>query len=240
MRIYYLDNSGFAVIVGGSLLVFDYYHDIGSTLEKGFSRGVVPRDELSRFERVYFFVSHSHFDHYNRMIFSLGRENPNTKFIIDVGIIKPPEEAVRMGIDAEYRDDFLYARRCPSTDIGASFYVEAGGYSLFHAGDLNCWHWHGQATEAEELTNRHNFTEALSYIKRSVAPTMDVAFFPIDTRLEGPYDDGVIEFVREFSPKLLVPMHFQNDFSVPRRFAAKSPVPVFEIARRGDSIEFTK
>lgn len=235
MEIYYLDNSGFAVILGKTLLVFDYYNENPYGAGEGFSCGVLPKGRMADFERVYFFVSHRHYDHCNRAIFTYAEENPNTTYILDVGMINPPKEldVHRMGVDATWRDDFLFVRRCPSTDIGGSFYVEAGGYRLFHAGDLNCWHWHTEATEDEERQLRQNFTDALGYIARFVSK-IDVAFFPIDTRLKGPFDDGALEFIETFHPALFIPMHFQNDFDVPENFAAKVDVPVFQIRKRGD------
>lgn len=241
MKIWYLDNSGFALEIENSLLVFDYFNDMSAGGRSGFAGGVVDRDALAKYERVYVFVSHRHYDHFDRMIFKLAEHNPHTKYILDVGIFRIPSEvdAVRMGVDAEYADDFLQVHRCPSTDIGGSFAIRCGGERIFHAGDLNCWHWATEWSQAEEREARENFTRALAEI-REHADTFDVAFFPLDPRLKGPFDDGALEFLQAFSPRLFVPMHFQNKFQVVQGFAGKVPAgtQIFAISQRGDSMEF--
>ena len=49
----------------------------------------------------------------------------------------------------------------------------------------------------------------------------DVVFFPVDARLKGPYDDGALEFIEAFRPRLFIPMHFQQNFAAAEKFAAK-------------------
>ena len=58
MEIAYLLNSGFAVRLSRTLLVFDDYLDPALAVER-LSVGA---------ERVYFFVSHAHFDHFDSHI----------------------------------------------------------------------------------------------------------------------------------------------------------------------------
>ena len=36
-----------------------------------------------------------------------------------------------------------------STDVGISFLIHLQGKSIFHAGDLNNWHWSEESTEQE-------------------------------------------------------------------------------------------
>ena len=58
MEIAYLLNSGFAVRLSRTLLVFDDYLDPAQAVES----------LLAGAERVYFFVSHAHFDHFDAHI----------------------------------------------------------------------------------------------------------------------------------------------------------------------------
>ena len=46
-----------------------------------------------------------------------------------------------------YADDVLRVHAFGSTDVGISFLVEAEGKKIFHAGDLNNWHWMDEAVK---------------------------------------------------------------------------------------------
>ncbi|MBQ4061948.1 MAG: MBL fold metallo-hydrolase [Christensenellaceae bacterium] len=220
MKIYYLKNSGFAVISKSALLVFDYYKL--SPENGGFTEGVVPKDALLDFDRVYFFVSHKHEDHFNKGIFDLDI-NPNTKYIVSAGTPKGGRTDIRFALKEgdTYEDDYLKVYAGGSTDIGVSFAVDVDGKRIFHAGDLNCWHWTGEWSKQEELNARHLFTKALGRLKGHAENT-DVAFFPVDPRMQGPYDDGAKEFIKKFSPKYFVPMHCMNKYDVIDKFASEN------------------
>ena len=235
MKITYLDNSGFSIEMGKLLLIFDYYNTTPAGAP-GLQGGTITRELVESFERVYFFASHNHYDHFSSQIYSLAA--PHVRYILDVGILNHPEELniTRISQSRPYEDDWLRARACPSTDIGCSLKVEVQGKTIFHAGDLNCWHWAMDCSMEEELQNRNNFDVALD----SIATHMDrpdVAFFPVDPRLKGPFDDGALLFIHRFRPRLFVPMHFVGDFSIPARFKSKVGQfqPVFAPSRRGDS-----
>jgi len=243
MKIVYLDNSGFAVELGSTLLLFDYYNHLGTAPGRSYQNGVADDAALKQAERVYVLVSHRHFDHYNRAIFELIKINPRIVYILETGIRRVPEgcEARHLSPREAYDDGYLRVMAHPSTDIGVSFQVELEGRTLFHAGDLNCWHWAADCTEQEEAQNRAAFTQALEDIRPHMGG-VDVAFFPVDSRMKGPYDDGALEFIAQFRPKLFVPMHFQHNFDVPRRFQEKvrGRTVVFAPAKRGDTFQYGK
>ena len=233
MKAYYLYNSGFAVIVDRTLLVFDYYEEgVG-----GFEQGYVAPEDLANFERVYFFVSHAHYDHFNRAIFTLKEYNPNTVYIVSDDIRHVGAVALRVG--QEYGDDTIYVRAHGSTDEGVSFEACVGGLTLFHAGDLNCWHWMIDNTEDDERLAREEFSNALREIERTVPP-IDVAFFPVDPRMKGTYWDGACEFIAVMHPKVFVPMHFRQNYDAVAHFAEsqKGAARIIKISRRGQSFEY--
>lgn len=240
MRITYLDNSGFAVEMKKSLLLFDYYNHYADGGRQGFSGGVAEEAAFRKAERVYIFVSHRHYDHFNRIIFTFAHWNPDTTYILDAGIFRVPAglNAHRLIKGEVFDDGYLRVRAHPSTDIGVSFQMEAEGKTLFHAGDLNCWHWAGDVPKEEEAGYRALFTKALAAIQPYMQQP-DVAFFPVDARLKGPYDDGALGFIEAFRPRLFIPMHFQQNFAAAEKFAAKAAdrQKVWVPARRGDSMD---
>lgn len=235
MKITYLDNSGFSIEMEELLLVFDYYNPTPEG-EPGLSGGTLTKAFIDSFERVYFFATHSHFDHFSPEIYKLA--GPNVKYILNVGILNHPAELdiTRMGQSRPYEDDVLKVTACPSTDIGCSFKVTAKGKTIFHAGDLNCWHWALDCSPEEELENRRNFDNALDAIAQHM-DRPDVAFFPVDPRLKGPFDDGALIFIHRFHPKWFVPMHFVGDFSIPAGFKKKvgEYQQVLAPSKRGES-----
>jgi len=108
-----------------------------------------------------------------------------------------------------------------STDAGVSFHVLAdSGASVFHAGDLNFWHWRDESTEAEIAEADAAFTDALAKIHKGVA-MLDAAFFPVDPRQGSEYYRGAVRFCEAMRPALLIPMHFSSKFEPPQAFYAE-------------------
>ena len=66
MRIYYLHHSAVCVIFDRTLLIFDYYMHEG---DKHIEDGHISKEDIAGFDHVYVFVSHSHHDHFNPVIF---------------------------------------------------------------------------------------------------------------------------------------------------------------------------
>lgn len=52
-----------------------------------------------------------------------------------------------------------------STDVGLSFGVYVDGYSIYHAGDMNYWHWAAESTEVEIAKSRELYDSTMSHLK---------------------------------------------------------------------------
>lgn len=218
MKIRYLDNSGFALEEGGVLLVFDCWkfpeHGQGKLGE-----GFLCREQVQQYEKAYVFVSHTHADHFNPKIFDWA--GPGVTYLLDRDVPAPQGVcAHKLACGQVFADESLRVTAHPSTDIGISFQVEAFGKVIFHAGDLNCWHWAGENTAGEEAEARQAFSQALAEIAPKM-PRADLVFFPVDPRLGTLLDDGALEFLHKIPSDLLIPMHFGRQFDAPRRFAQK-------------------
>lgn len=201
MRITYLLNSGFSVELEDLLLVFDAYEDPSHTLEELLGN--------KHFSHVYFFASHSHYDHFNGDL--LARyAGVATRYVLShdirhtVGARKLPEDKIVWMEDySDWRDDAVAVQSFSSTDIGTSFRVEAKGQVIFHAGDFNFWDWLGDTHENRMLA-ANGFHKQL---KRMEGMTADVAFFPVDGRLEAAMAKGAEEFCAVTEVGALVTMH---------------------------------
>lgn len=237
MQITYLLNSGFAVELEHTLLVFDAYDDPARVLDAIFAR--------RSFERVYFLASHSHFDHFNGDLLRRYAERTEC-FILShdirhtVGARKlSSEKIVWMEDYASWHDDVLAVESFSSTDIGTSFRVEAEGTALFHAGDFNFWDWLGD-THENRMFAANGFHKQL---KRMQGMTADVAFFPVDGRLEGAMAKGAEEFCAVTDVKALVTMHSVGfpRWQPPKDFfRVGHEIPVWSPTTAGETKEFAK
>ena len=141
----YYHHSGFTVEVMDTLLVFDYWRGENGELPE---KVQLREQDLAGHKRVLVFVSHSHEDHFDDIIYSWDYQRLGITYIIsdDLPIGKrgkrvKPGDTLTVG-DAEIRV-------FDSTDKGVSFYVSLYGLNIFHAGDLNLWHWREESTLRE-------------------------------------------------------------------------------------------
>lgn len=194
MDIHYLDHSGFSVALGDKILVFDYYRDPAGIV-KTYTKGQAP---------LWFFVSHNHGDHFNRYIADFhGAQYIYNEDVPFRGAAPDAMHSMKVYDIIEIGNTKI--TQYGSTDEGGSFLVESDGTSIFHAGDLNWWHWLGDTDE--------NNREAKGFfdreMKRLDGLSVDVAFFPVDARLESAREWGVTGFLCHVSVKrLLIPMHY--------------------------------
>lgn len=204
MRIYYLHHSAVCVIFDRTLLIFDYYLHKG---DKHIEDGHISKEDIAGFDHVYVFVSHSHHDHFNPVIFEW--ESPHVTYILDSTIQEAPKNAVILRPGETYNDESIYVREFGSTDCGGSFYVNINGTSLFHAGDLNDWHWKDDGNKRYSRVMTKMFDREIAYIKEHVAH-IDYAFFPVDKRMGSDHDAGARKFIDTIKPDVLIPIHFEN------------------------------
>ena len=234
MKIYYLDNSGFALELGDVLMIFDCWSFPLREQNKYFDKGYLEENALPGYTSVYFFVSHIHGDHFNQKIFEAAGQN--TFYVLDSAIPAPDGiAAAHMSPGDTFEDRFIKVRAWPSTDAGVSFQVEAMGKTIFHAGDLNYWHWQQESTPQEIEEARAGFEVALDSIDGHMGRP-DAAFFPVDPRMEKNYELGAEEFIQRYNPRVFIPMHFSNRFEVPCAFQQRmeGKCTVFAPKKRGD------
>lgn len=217
MRITYLAHSGFMVQTDKAVLVFDYFRDpahaVVKTLEKN--------PELP----VVFFVSHHHPDHYNEEIFNLGQNHKRVYVLSnDVEARDTNSKLAIQGMSAgdvvENLPGISEVRAFRSTDEGVAFAVTLdGGKKVFHAGDLNLWHWNRESTAREVAVATAAFHKVLNRISEET-PELDVVFFPVDVRQGEDAALGASEFLEEVRVANFFPMHFDGDYTKACDFAS--------------------
>lgn len=193
--LYFLHHSGFMLELETMILVFDYYLDPLKRLE----------DRLEKTDKpVYFFVSHVHGDHFNRAIRKFEKRASSYFLHRDCHLALADESLLHeMDVGETVNEGPLSVHMYGSTDAGGSYMVEAEGLTIFHAGDLNWWHWAGEG-DSENREARDWFFRELSCIKEK---EVDIAMLPVDARQQAAREWGVKAYLSHFSAGLLIPMH---------------------------------
>ena len=223
LKIIYHYNSGFSVQVGGTLLLFDYWEGEGRTLAQV---GRVTPGLLQAFEKIYVFVSHAHPDHFDPVIYDWEAQGLPVTYIVS-GDMPVGTRGRRMmpGQQKELGQN-VAVKAYTSTDLGVAFLVEAYGMRVFHAGDLNLWHWRQESTLREIEAAENAFYDAIEPLK---GERIDVAMFPVDPRQGLLYDAGANHFILTMKPRVFIPMHWQDRPEVAVDFARRSRTPQTEV-----------
>jgi L-ascorbate metabolism protein UlaG (beta-lactamase superfamily) len=237
VNINYLFNSSFIVETENYLLIFDYYKDSVEKGSKNKSNGAISIDDFSTNKKILVFVSHGHEDHYNPVIFKWADKASCVKYILssDIKLEKSHENTNIISTSEDIIIDDVYVKAYGSTDIGVSFLIKVDSVVIFHAGDLNWWYWKDDPQIEIEKAEVWYKDE----VKKIKETCFDIAFFPVDPRLEEKYCLGPQYFIDKTAPKIFIPMHFGENYEITKKFAQenqKKSTKVIEITHRGQQI----
>lgn len=236
--VWYMFNSGFAVKTGDRLLVFDYYNFSPFKKNKGLDGGVIDPEEIKDLD-VTVFASHQHMDHFVPRILKWGREIPKLRYVLSCDIEAGRTKNVTTAYpNAIYMSGDVKVRTLKSTDEGVAFVVETDGLKIYHAGDLNWWHWEGEPEDENEAMAKAYKAE----IDKIKGETFDIAFVPVDPRLENAYLRGLDYFMKCCDARVIFPMHFRSAYSVFGRLMNDPATEsyrdrIVQITRRGERFD---
>ena len=218
----YFHHSGFSVAVKDTLLIFDYWRGERNDLPKG---AEITDEELKKYRQILVFVTHDHEDHFDDIIYSWDHEHLPITYIVsdDLPIGR---RGKRMKAGERMKLGEVLVQTFDSTDKGVSFYVTVEGLHIFHAGDLNLWHWREESSIREITQAENAYYEAVRPIERL---PMDIAMFPVDPRMGGLFDAGANHFIMAVKPRLFIPMHWQGRPEVALDFARRGRTKYTEI-----------
>ena len=205
MKLTYIYHSCFALETPAYSILFDYYKDT-----KG-KQGYVHNVLLQKPEPLYILSSHFHPDHFSREIFSWKEQKKDIHYLLSKDILRhqkaAADEATFLDKGDAYQDDLIRVQAFGSTDVGVSFLLTCEHKLIFHAGDLNNWHWKDESTEQEVKEAEENFLHELNVLK-AACNHIDVAMFPVDPRMESDFARGAEQFIQQIQVKQFIPMHF--------------------------------
>lgn len=102
-----------------------------------------------------------------------------------------------------------WLRYIDDTFIVIIWSITVEGRTIFHAGDLNNWHWNEESTAEEVREAESYYADELSLLSRHVKH-LDLAMFPVDARLGRDYMKGAEEFIKTVKTDIFAPMHFSE------------------------------
>ena len=190
------------------------------------------------------FASHWHEDHFSPAVFNL----PAAAYIF--GDMDKPWLA-KKGASSEVLEKSspisgneswsplpgVTVETLPSTDEGVAFLVTVDGKTIFHAGDLNWWHWEGEP----DPWNPDMAKAFQSYAEPLRGRAIDLAMLPLDPRLNEDGFRGPKHFLEIANIRRWLPMHQWKKFGFTEQFLTCYPefkdqtVPV---AAKGQVFEF--
>ena len=216
MKVTFIEHSGFMVEMEQNVLLFDYY------------QGEIPSFDGSK--TLYVFASHSHADHYDPAIWKLKEQYRDIHYILsddikdtfnmisvdgdtstnDTDDIKDNEDAVVMKAHEKKEVAGIEIETLRSNDMGVAFLVKVEGKTIYHAGDLNWWHWNGEPEEDNEYYKK-TFQDEMKYLE---GKKIDLAFMLLDPRQEDKYCWGMNYFLEHTDSKVVFPMHCFEHYKI--------------------------
>ena len=226
----FLDHSGFLVELPSVTLLFDWW--------KG------PLPALRQDKPLLVFSSHWHEDHFSSAIFDLDADayilgDMSPLWLKKKGIA--PEKISQCtslsGNETVSPLPGVTVETLSSTDEGVAFLVSADGLTVFHAGDLNWWHWEGEP----DPWNPDMAKAFQSYAEPLRGRSIDLAMLPLDPRLKEDGFRGPKHFLELAQIRYFLPMHQWGNFGFTEQFLSCYPEftkQTYPVTHKGEVFEF--
>lgn len=240
MKLTYIYHSCFALETEKVTIIFDYFKDSCEAPQSGLVNSYL----FTRPGRFYVLSSHSHYDHFNKEILQWRLRKPSIRYILSKDILgcKKAREEDAFFIDKgeEYEDSLLSVKAFGSTDAGISFLIEVDGKKIFHAGDLNNWHWNEESTPEEVREAENHYLRELETLAECTSH-INLVMFPVDPRLGKDYMRGAEQFVSRINVDIFAPMHFDEEYAKAnafKQYAEAHGCRFMNLDHKGETIEF--
>lgn len=236
---HFVYHSGVILEYEDRVLIVDYFKEENEFLLEN----LIPENK-----DTYFLVTHSHYDHFHEEIFKYYekyKERKTIKFIFSFDIrdselyLKYKDNVYLssqfIDIYREFCLDDMNIKAFGSTDKGVSFLINYKDTLVFHSGDLNYWHWKSFSKDEQEI-EREDYLKEVYKLKDYLSInnlSLDLAFIPLDPRLEEHSDLAIILFLENINTNYLMPIHLRDNLSVIESFINKHENLKQIIVRKG-------
>lgn len=199
-------QSSFTVAINKTLLVFSYWETDNPALPEVCR---LSEKDLQGFNNIVVFIPRNAKEHNDPAVFAFKKSFPISYVVADDARDSVPKgdniRIVGEGDMISVANVTVGAHG--STDAGVSFMVRADGVRVFHAGDLNLWHWREENTLREITRAEEVF---YSTVDRLPKDPIDICMFPVDPNLGGFYAAGANHFIMKVKPTFFFPMHWAS------------------------------
>ena len=244
MIVTYVYHSCCAIEFEEFSIIIDYYKD---AIKDGDEFGWVSKHLLQKEKPLYVLCTHSHGDHFNEEILSWNQNREDITYVFSKEIPETLKDTLSLKDEnivylerlEEYEDENLKIKAYGSTDAGVSFYIEHNDVKIFHAGDLNNWHWNEEATREESYVYENHYICELELVSEEVKE-VDIAMFPLDPRLGKDFMRGGEQFVNKIKTHNFLPLHFGDKYELIKQFgpiARSANCKLLELEQRGQSFK---
>mgnify|MGYP001258066914 CR=1 FL=1 len=244
MKLTYVYHSCCAIEFKKFAVLIDYYRD---AIKEGEGVGWVDKNLLQSNKPLYVLCTHSHADHFNEEVLKWDAHKDNITYIFSKEVadslkdntLLKDEKITYLDKFEEYKDKNIKVQAFGSTDEGGSFYIEHKRKKIFHAGDLNNWHWNEEVPFEEALGFENHYICELELLSEQVKE-VDVAMFPIDPRLGKDFMRGAEQYVNKIKTRHILPLHFGDNYELIQQFepiASKAKTKVLLPEHAGQSFK---
>ena len=214
-------QSGFTVSIGKTLLIFSYWQTEEPALPEEY---YLSDRDFKGFNNIVVFVPRNSREHHDPAIYTWKKSYPIT-YVLSSDVKQEADagsnvRVIREGESLSVAN--VHVRACGSTDAGVSFLVHMGGITIFHAGDLNLWHWREENTLREIAQAEEDFYQTVAQIPET---DIDICMFPVDPNLGGFYDAGANHFIMARRPAVFFPMHWAQRSEIAEDYARRMHAP---------------
>jgi len=195
----YLGHSAWSVKINNNLLVFDYQEkfdfDWGEQKPaRNLASGYLTIKEIKDYN-VYVFVTHSHIDHFDEIIFDWEDEVENIKYFFGWDYKSDGDYHCLIAPRGEYKDLDLEINTINSHHSGVSesaFLVKIDGVTIYHNGDC-----------------KSDYENDFAYLKTKT-DKIDIAFSNTDNSAGSHYLKQSLSLINNFGVGHFFPMHSIN------------------------------
>lgn len=227
LKVIFLHHSSFLVEMEHIVLLFDYF--AGNRVNGFTFTGTIPQIDPDK--DIYVFASHKHHDHFDMDNLKLAAQYPKIHFIFSKDCKMSRNFMIKHGFPTSVMEKILYVapekdykvgkvkiRTLASTDEGVAFCIQASGQDIYHAGDLNWWHWEG----AGDLINGKMERMFKREMRKIEDMHFKLAFVPLDPRQGKDAFKGFGYFMQHVDADHVFPMHMWQDYSFIRTYKRRT------------------
>ncbi len=226
---WHIYHSGSAVLnkKNNTLHIFDYYKQKNDKFPEEWLQN-------QQIESTFIHVTHGHSDHYNPNIFRWQDMLPRVNYVLSSDLKNITKKFQKQADSLNFLqkgDNLVLAdteiQAFTSTDEGVSLLVKDKNLSIFFSGDLNWWAW----KSFSEQERKREAREYKQVIDKLSTKKIDLAFVPVDPRLEENYYLAGEYFLEKVKPGVMVPIHMGDDYSIVSKFIDDHSVDNIQIAK---------